>query len=239
MARHWSVDGHDVTFMCAAVEGQLSEETHPDGCRIVRGGSRLTVYRHARLKVLGMSIGPDVVLDVVNTRPYLTPKWCPVPAVALVHQLAADVWPYEVPAPAAMLGRHVLEALGMTGVHLRGRVAADERWRLMASAHAIVATAVREGWGLTISEAALVGTRAVGYDVPGLRDSVTAAEGVLVAPSPAALAEALAEHFRSGWPRVQPIWAMLECRLGRASLPPCSRISKQPAVADATHQAVR
>jgi glycosyltransferase involved in cell wall biosynthesis len=56
-----------------------------------------------------------------------------------------------------------------------------------------VATSVREGWGLTVSEAALCGTRAVGYDVAGLRDSVAAAGGVLVEPQPRALAGALAQ----------------------------------------------
>jgi glycosyltransferase involved in cell wall biosynthesis len=67
---------------------------------------------------------------------------------------------------------------------------------------------VREGWGLVITEAAAVGTPAIAYDVPGLRDSVTASGGVLVEPNPRALAEALAEHlpmWMSGeMPKVAP-----------------------------------
>ena len=59
----------------------------------------------------------------------------------------------------------------------------------MASAHAIVMASVREGWGLVIAEAAALGTKAIAYDRPGLRDAVKAANGVLVPADPAALAE--------------------------------------------------
>jgi glycosyltransferase involved in cell wall biosynthesis len=76
-----------------------------------------------------------------------------------------------------------------TGVEFVGFVPADQKKALMASAHAIVMASVREGWGLVIAEAAALGTRAIAYDRPGLRDAVTAAQGVLVPPSPAALAE--------------------------------------------------
>jgi glycosyltransferase involved in cell wall biosynthesis len=61
----------------------------------------------------------------------------------------------------------------------------------MATAHALVCTSVREGWGLVVSEAAAVGTGTVAYDVPGLRDSVGATGGTLVAPTPEALGVAL------------------------------------------------
>jgi glycosyltransferase involved in cell wall biosynthesis len=59
----------------------------------------------------------------------------------------------------------------------------------------LVATGVREGWGLVVSEAAACGTFAVGYDVPGLRDSLRATGGVACDPTPSALAEALDVHL--------------------------------------------
>lgn len=43
--------------------------------------------------------------------------------------------------------------------------------RLLAQAHLLVMTSVREGWGLVVTEANRLGTPAVVYDVPGLRDS--------------------------------------------------------------------
>ena len=51
-----------------------------------------------------------------------------------------------------------------------------------ARAHVLVATSVREGWGLNVSEAAACGTPAIGYSVPGLVDSIPASGGALVEP---------------------------------------------------------
>jgi glycosyltransferase involved in cell wall biosynthesis len=42
----------------------------------------------------------------------------------------------------------------------------------MARAHCLLVPSVREGWGLVVIEANSVGTPAVGYDVPGIRDSI-------------------------------------------------------------------
>jgi glycosyltransferase involved in cell wall biosynthesis len=83
-------------------------------------------------------------------------------------------------------------------VTLFGRVSRAERDRLLARAHVLVVTSVREGWGLVVDEAAAMGTPVIGYDRPGLRDSVPAARGLLVPPSPAALAEAL-ERMLPEW----------------------------------------
>jgi glycosyltransferase involved in cell wall biosynthesis len=77
------------------------------------------------------------------------------------------------------------------GVEVLGAVSREERDERMARAHALVATSVREGWGLVVSEAAAVGTPAIGYRVPGLVDSIGATGGVLVAPNVGALAAAM------------------------------------------------
>jgi glycosyltransferase involved in cell wall biosynthesis len=77
------------------------------------------------------------------------------------------------------------------GVVFAGHVAEATKRHLMSRAHALVATSVREGWGLVVSEAAALGTPTIAYDVPGLRDSVRAARGVLVDEDPDALAEAI------------------------------------------------
>jgi glycosyltransferase involved in cell wall biosynthesis len=51
----------------------------------------------------------------------------------------------------------------------------------MSRAHVLLVPGVREGWGLVVSEANAMGTPAVAYDVPGLRDSVKdRVTGVLV-----------------------------------------------------------
>jgi glycosyltransferase involved in cell wall biosynthesis len=53
-----------------------------------------------------------------------------------------------------------------------GRLPTADKHRLMAQAHSLLMTSVREGWGLVVTEANACGTPAIVYDVPGLRDSV-------------------------------------------------------------------
>lgn len=77
-------------------------------------------------------------------------------------------------------------------VTFHGRIPADAKYRLMASSQAVLMTSVREGWGLAVSEAGAVGTPAITYDVPGLRDSVVdGVTGVVVQQTPEALARAM------------------------------------------------
>jgi glycosyltransferase involved in cell wall biosynthesis len=57
-------------------------------------------------------------------------------------------------------------------VTMPGRVSEQAKQDLLGRAWLTVAPSVAEGWGLTIMEANAVGTPAVAYDVPGLRDSV-------------------------------------------------------------------
>lgn len=77
------------------------------------------------------------------------------------------------------------------GAELLGRVDRAELLERMGRAHVLLATSVREGWGLVVTEANAMGTPAVAYDVPGLRDSILNGEtGILVQENPAALADA-------------------------------------------------
>jgi len=82
-----------------------------------------------------------------------------------------------------------------SGVEMLGRVANDERDFLIASSHVLVITSVREGWGMVVTEAAAVGTASVGYEVDGIRDSVSSANGFLCDPDPRALGDSLAQYF--------------------------------------------
>ena len=106
--RHWAANGHAVTMLAAASPG-LAPVERLEGYTIERRGNALTVYREAR-RLHGSALGFDAVLDVVNTRPFLTPRWLgDAPVVALIHQVAREVWNYDVPRPLALLGRYVLE----------------------------------------------------------------------------------------------------------------------------------
>jgi glycosyltransferase involved in cell wall biosynthesis len=303
VARQLVARGHDVTLFVAAVSGKPERED-VRGVEVVRHGSRLGVYRAARHFWAQHAEGRfDVVVDEINTRPFLAPRWIRgTPVVALIHQLAREIWFYETPWPLAVAGRYVLEPwwlrayrdvpaltvspssaesleryhrwrdvtvipeghaphpvpnvpkedeptvafLGrlvamkrpedaiaafaltraefpsarlwmigdgpllprlrsdaMAGADFLGRVDGDELIERLARAHVLVATAVREGWGLNVSEAAMCGTPSIGYAVPGLVDSVAASGGAVVEPSPQALGDALVAFFRGGL-RLEP-----------------------------------
>lgn len=320
-ARELVKSGHQVTLFVSAVDGQPADEI-VHGVRIIRRGGRLGVYREARQYWQREAVGQfDVVIDEVNTRPFLTPRYISgTPIVALIHQLAKEVWRYEVPAPIGLVGRyvfepkwlreyhsipvmtdslssaasfipygihnaiplpigaapitvpdvskeelptivfvarlveskrphHVLQAfnevlreipeaqLWMIGdgpyrarlqkqagpnVHLLGRVSTREREERMARADVLVATSVREGWGLTVSEAAALGTPSIGYRAPGLVDSIPASGGHLVDESPTALATALIDYFQ-----------------GRLTLVPATSLVPWSTVADAVEGHLR
>jgi len=74
----------------------------------------------------------------------------------------------------------------------KGFVGEEEKFNLLSQSHLILVPSVREGWGLIVPEANLVGTPAIVYNVPGLRDvTKNNRNGVVVkAGSPKSLADA-------------------------------------------------
>lgn len=298
VAREWVKMGHSVTLFCAAVEGELEREVSLSGYRIVRKGSRHSVYREAKRFWKKEGKGNfDFVLDEVNTRPFFCARFIKdVRVTVLIHQVAREVWFYESPFPIAFLGRFVLEPwwlwrirdtdivtvsnssraslelyglknvrvvpegyevkekpvvsketdptmvfLGrlsankrpdhaikaflvvrkflpsaklwiigdgperirlqeyaIDGVQFLGRLGDDEKIRRLASAHLLLVTSVREGWGMVVSEAAFLGVPSVGYNVDGLRDSLSAHGGALVDADPITLANAILTFFSGG-----------------------------------------
>jgi glycosyltransferase involved in cell wall biosynthesis len=75
------------------------------------------------------------------------------------------------PAYRARLERRIAdERIG--GVMFHGRVDVERKHELMERAHMHLFTSHREGWGLVVSEAGALGTPSLGYDAPGVRDSV-------------------------------------------------------------------
>lgn len=136
------------------------------------------------------------------------------PTLIFVGRLTPNKRPYDALAAFTLLRRQIpglrlwfvgdgplrerLASEAPPGVTVFGRVETGLRDELLARAHALVVTSVREGWGLVVDEAAAMGTPAVGYDVPGLRDSVAAAGGIRTPARPASMAAALAERL-PGW----------------------------------------
>jgi glycosyltransferase involved in cell wall biosynthesis/O-antigen/teichoic acid export membrane protein len=110
VAREWVTQGHRVTLFCASVAGKPTDE-FVDGLRVLRRGGRIGVYRQARRYWRREGNGHyDLVVDCVNTRPFLCPRFVrDVPVVAVAHQVAREIWRYETPWPVSVLGRYLLE----------------------------------------------------------------------------------------------------------------------------------
>jgi glycosyltransferase involved in cell wall biosynthesis len=85
--------------------------------------------------------------------------------------------------------RKKLESYSVKDVTFFGHISNEKKYELLSRAHVILVPAVREGWGLIVTEANAVGTPAIGYDVPGLRDSIKRDAGIIVIEkSPQAMA---------------------------------------------------
>lgn len=90
--------------------------------------------------------------------------------------------------------REELEKISCPGIEFFGSVTKEKKLDLMSRAHAILVPAVREGWGLVVTEANAMGTPAIGYNVHGLRDSIRDTEtGLLCNPNPEAMGERAVE----------------------------------------------
>jgi glycosyltransferase involved in cell wall biosynthesis len=111
VAKRWVTLGHNVTVFTSRFDGAAAEEVL-HGVRVVREGNWLSVYRRARRVYLDrFRAVTDIVIDEINTRPFLTPHYVDrrTGLFALIHQLAREYWSYETPFPISVIGRYWLE----------------------------------------------------------------------------------------------------------------------------------
>lgn len=111
-AKRWVGAGHEVTLFTSEFQNCVREEV-VDGVRVVRAGGKYSVYWRAK-KYYSKYFSKenyDVVVDEINTRPFLTPKFVNngEKIVALIHQLAREYWFYETPFPINYIGYYHLE----------------------------------------------------------------------------------------------------------------------------------
>lgn len=90
VAKHLVDEGHKVTLLCANYQGGRKRETI-DGVDIIRIGSKYTVYIKAPLKFLkDLRNNFDLVIDEINTIPWLTPLYAKAPKIAFIHQTTEE-----------------------------------------------------------------------------------------------------------------------------------------------------
>lgn len=96
--------GHEVTLVCAAHDAAPGLEVR-EGVRIVRRGTKLTVYREARRLLRSGALGDvDVVVDTQNGIPFLSTWAVRVPVVVLVHHVHREQWPVVYDPLRARIG---------------------------------------------------------------------------------------------------------------------------------------
>jgi glycosyltransferase involved in cell wall biosynthesis len=103
--------GYRATVLCAAHASAPADEVTEAGVRIVRRGTRFSVYARAWLAYLAGALGrgplatrPDVVVDVCNGLPFLSPLYARRPVISLVHHVHREQWPVVLPGLAGRLG---------------------------------------------------------------------------------------------------------------------------------------
>ncbi|MFC7488917.1 glycosyltransferase family 4 protein [Knoellia sp. CPCC 206453] len=84
--------GHEVIFRTAAYPGAVQEEV-VRGVRYIRKGGRLGIYPRALAANLLRRYDADVVVDVQNGMPFLSPLTRHRPVVNLVHHVHKEQWP--------------------------------------------------------------------------------------------------------------------------------------------------
>jgi len=272
LAEGMTARGDRVTLLCG---GPTAEH----GYRVRRNGGTYSQFLRAPAAYWRHLGDADLVVEVCNGMPFLSPLWCRRPLICLVNHMHTELWRLRFPAPIAAAGRfaesrlmpwahrdnlfltvsdstaEALRQVGVAGDRIRqicngvvqpdpptprsaepmflalgrltdykridlllklwsrvrrvvggtlviagdgpersriedlagpdvvvtGRVSEQEKHRLLCAAWLLVHPALIEGWGIVVAEAAIRGTPAVGFDVPGLRDSVVSGQtGLLV-----------------------------------------------------------
>jgi glycosyltransferase involved in cell wall biosynthesis len=184
----------------------ISESTKQD---LIRHG-----FQPDNIQIIseGLQIAP--VDDLAPVKKYDTPTMLSFGALRAMKRTLEQVKAFEIAKqsiPALKLkiagdasdpyGQKVLRYIEQSpyraDIEVLGRVSQATKQRLMRECHCICVTSIKEGWGLTVTEAASQGTPAVVYNVDGLRDSVRNNETGLVCTTntPEDLASKLTELF--------------------------------------------
>lgn len=109
LARGLTARGHQVTLFTSAAAGFPAEETR-GGYSVVRRGNELTCRMHAAVWLMRHRGSVDVVIDEVNTLPFLSPLIAGSRTAVWMHQLAREVWLSEAPPIVGHAG-YLLEPL--------------------------------------------------------------------------------------------------------------------------------
>jgi glycosyltransferase involved in cell wall biosynthesis len=108
IARRWAAAGIELTMRTSWAQGQPAEAMR-NGYRVIRRAGRQTVFpRAAAAELLGRTGPRDVLVEIWNGMPFLSPLWCRGPRVVFLHHVHAEMWQMTLPPALAKFGE-VLE----------------------------------------------------------------------------------------------------------------------------------
>lgn len=97
LAKRLIADGHEVTFVVGGYKGAAPTATI-HGYNVIRIGNRHTVYlaawRYYRKHLSGWA---DLIIDEMNTLPFLAKLYVRERNILFVHQLCHRIWFYQLP----------------------------------------------------------------------------------------------------------------------------------------------
>lgn len=106
--------GHEVTVLTCRYPGSATTEVL-DGVNIIRVGSNRYTHSFAALAYYMRHLRNrfDVVIETVNTAPYFAALFRNKGQKPFLfyHQLAREIWYYEMPSPFSHLGYYIIEPL--------------------------------------------------------------------------------------------------------------------------------
>jgi glycosyltransferase involved in cell wall biosynthesis len=109
VAKLWAAAGIEVTMRTSFAPGKPQEDVR-DGYRVVRRAGRHMVFPRAAVAEMLRRTGPrDVLIEIWNGMPFLSPIWCRGPRVTFLHHVHGEMWQMTLPGPIAKCGE-VLEA---------------------------------------------------------------------------------------------------------------------------------
>jgi glycosyltransferase involved in cell wall biosynthesis len=92
VAKLWAAAGVEVTMRTSWAQGQPVEDVR-DGYRVIRRAGRYMVFPRAAMAELFGRTGPrDVLVEIWNGMPFLSPLWNFGPRVTFLHHVHGSMW---------------------------------------------------------------------------------------------------------------------------------------------------
>ena len=102
----WADAGLDVLHRTSFAQGLPTTDVR-HGYRVVRRGSRYSVFPRAVLHEVLHRTDYDALVEIWNGVPWFSPVWCHKPRITFLHHVHGPMWDQLLPGPLAAVGRWV------------------------------------------------------------------------------------------------------------------------------------